>query len=840
MVGSHFDGALAFTIAQSTRQVGLGASASGSDFDTQWDILRSALREIHEKNASKLSFEQLYRASYKIVLKKQGEMLYDRVKEYEEQWFGSEVMPKIGKLITKNLTNVTLGGVPGTTANERRITGEQFLKGLKATWEDHITCMNMTTDVLMYMDRVYCQDNRKASIFTTSMGLFREHILRSRAAASSCITFDILNYVILDMIHMERDGDVIDRNLIRSCVYMLEGLYESDDENETEKLYLTVFEPEFIRTSNEFYFNECEKLLRESDAGTWLRQTRKRLAEEAARCQTTLSQLTDSKIAKVVEDQMITLHLNDFLAMEGSGLKAMIENDRFEDLTILYQLLTKVDKSQEALKIALQARVVDLGREINKSISETNFAIAQPKDDDAAAEGADKPKAQILTAAAQATAAAIKWVDEVLQLKDKFDNMWETCFEEDRIIQTALTLSFSEFINAEPRCSEYVSLFIDENLKRGIKGKTEAEVDAVLDKAITLIRYIQDKDMFERYYKKHLTRRLLLGKSESSDVEKQMVSRMKQEVGNYFTSKIEGMFKDMSTSTDLTNDYRQHIQGLGEVDRKQIDLTVNILTSNYWPSEALGGGKPEENGIRQDCQWPSEIRSLQDSFTSFYLKSRNGRKLTWLGYLGHADVKCHFPKIPGKESSKERRYDLNVPTYGLIILLLFNDLPEGSYLSFEDIQEKTQISTTDLSKALTSIAVLPKARVLRKDPMNKEIAKPGDRFYFNEAFVSKTTKIKAPVMAGSSNKVEGDEERKATEDKNDEHRGNTIDLCVVRTMKARKELTHQNLFAEVIAQLSSRFKPDVGMMKKRVESLIEREYMERVENASVPTYRYMA
>lgn len=59
-------------------------------------------------------------------------------------------------------------------------------------------------------------------------------------------------------------------------------------------------------------------------------------------------------------------------------------------------------------------------------------------------------------------------------------------------------------------------------------------------------------------------------------------------------------------------------------------------------------------------------------------------------------------------------------------------------------------------------------------------------------------------------------------------------------IRARKELTHQNLFAEVITQLSSRFKPDVGMMKKRIESLIEREYMERVENASVPTYRYMA
>lgn len=48
------------------------------------------------------------------------------------------------------------------------------------------------------------------------------------------------------------------------------------------------------------------------------------------------------------------------------------------------------------------------------------------------------------------------------------------------------------------------------------------------------------------------------------------------------------------------------------------------------------------------------------------------------------------------------------------------------------------------------------------------------------------------------------------------------------------------LFSEVIAQLNQRFKPDINMMKRRVESLIEREYLERVEDAPVPTYNYLA
>jgi cullin 3 len=137
-------------------------------------------------------------------------------------------MPKIRSLITRNHTGLTVGGGSSSTATERRISGEKFLKGLKSSWEDHILCMNMTGDVLMYMDRVYCTDNRRPSIFTTCMGLFRDHILRSKLVESDLdlSTFDILNSVLLDMIQMEREGDVIDKNLVRSCMYMLEGLYE--------------------------------------------------------------------------------------------------------------------------------------------------------------------------------------------------------------------------------------------------------------------------------------------------------------------------------------------------------------------------------------------------------------------------------------------------------------------------------------------------------------------------------------------------------------------------------------------------------------------------------------
>jgi cullin 3 len=198
----------------------------------------------------------------------------------------------------------------------------------------------------------------------------------------------------------------------------------------------------------------------------------------------------------------------------------------------------------------------------------------------------------------------------------------------------------------------------------------------------------------------------------------------------------------------------------------------------------MGRTQKENESNLGNCIMPPEIKSLRDSFNKYYLKDRSGRVLSWVVTAGNADIKCVFPKIPGKETgplSKERRYELTVSTYGMFVLLLFNDLGPDESISFEEIQEKTNIPTQDLSRTLASIAIAPKSRVLLKDPATKQV-RPGDKFTFNANFVSKTIKIKAPIISAAS-KVEGDEERKDTEKKNDQTRAHLVDATIVRIMK---------------------------------------------------------
>lgn len=88
-------------------------------------------------------------------------------------------------------------------------------------------------------------------------------------------------------------------------------------------------------------------------------------------------------------------------------------------------------------------------------------------------------------------------------------------FNNDKTFQNVLNHSFESFINLSQRSPEYISLFMDDKLRKGLKSMNEDDVEGVLDRVMMLFRYLQDKDLFEKYYKQHLAKRLLSGRTVS-------------------------------------------------------------------------------------------------------------------------------------------------------------------------------------------------------------------------------------------------------------------------------------------------------------------------------------
>ncbi|OCT46399.1 Cullin-3-B [Cladophialophora carrionii] len=811
-----------------------GLTKDDVDFDAIWGTLSVAFQEIFAKNASKLSFEELFRNAYKLVLKKKQDLLYDKVVQLIETWLRGTVRVKIYSFITPALLASALGPNDSVPSQENRVAGERFIKTLRDAFNDHQLCTGMITDVLMYMpkkDRIMEQEKKRPPIFATSMALFQKEVLNTPLDTDPAVNvLSLLEMVLLDMIKMERNNETIDRPLVRGCCYMLEGLYESFTEDESSKLYLTSFEPKFLQTSREFYNKEGRTLLVEADATTFCTKARKRISEEQERCQQTISKITEQKIKSVVEKELISANIKDVINMEGTGVQNMLDNDKIQDLANVYELLSRVDPRKGALRDVIKRRVIELGTDINKSANVMGDGPG-PKAPQKA--GADGKGIQQEKALSQQTQAAISWVEQVLALKAKFDRLWIEAFERDSVLEKALENSFQDFININERSPEHLSLFLDEYLKRGGKDKSEAEVDAILDNGILLLQYLANKDTFEIYYKRHMAKRLLMKRSVSREMERQMLSKMKMKIGNQFTQKLEGLIRDTETSDDLNLKYKEHVQKLGDPDPKRVDLDCRVLTTTIWPFESLS--KPDEEESRTECKFPASVERVRQRFQNFYLEKHTGRKLTWMPGLGDADMRATFTT-----GGKTRRYELNVSTYAMVILMLFNDVPAGESLTFDQIAAETNIPKPELIRNLQSLSLVAKWRVLRKEPVTKDV-KPTDKFYFNEDFSSQFLKIKVSVVAGGGgNRVENQDERRATQKRTDEERGIVIEAAIVRIMKSRKTLSHSQLMTETLGQISSRFQPDVNMIKKKIEGLIEKEYLERGSDPGKPTYNYLA
>ncbi|XP_006352972.1 cullin-4-like [Solanum tuberosum] len=399
-------------------------------------------------------------------------------------------------------------------------------------------------------------------------------------------------------------------------------------------------------------------------------------------------------------------------------------------------------------------------------------------------------------------------VSSLLEFKASVDTIWEESFSKNEAFGNTIKDAFGHLINVcENRPAELIAKFLDEKLRAGNKGTSEEELEGILDKVLVLFRFIQGKDVFEAFYKKDLAKRLLLGKSASIDAEKSMISKLKTECGSQFTNKLEGMFKDIELSKEINESFKQSSQARKKLPTG-IEMSVHVLTTGYWPTYPP-----------MDVRLPHELNIYQDIFKEFYLSKYSGRRLMWQNSLGHCVLKAEFPK--GKK-------ELAVSLFQAVVLMLFNDAEK---LSFLDMREATRIEDKELRRTLQSLAC-GKVRVLQKIPKGRDV-EDDDTFVFNDQFTTPLYRIKVNAIQMK----ETVEENTNTTERVFQDRQYQVDAAIVRIMKTRKVLSHTLLITELFQQLKFPVKP--ADLKKRIESLIEREYLERDKN-NPQVYNYLA
>ncbi|KAJ4960622.1 hypothetical protein NE237_020532 [Protea cynaroides] len=705
-----------------------------------WKILEHAIHEIYNHNASGLSFEELYRNAYNMVLHKFGDKLYSGL---------VTTMTMHLKEISKSI---------------EAAQGASFLEELNRKWADHNKALQMIRDILMYMDRTFIPSTHKTPVHELGLNLWRDNIIHSNK-----IQTRLLN-TLLELVHRERTGEVINRGLMRNIIKMLMDLGSS--------VYQEDFEKPFLEVSANFYSVESQQFIECCDCGDYLKKAERRLNEEMERVSHYLDTKSEAKITNVVEKETIENHMQRLVHMENSGLVSMLVDDKYEDLGRMYNLFRRVPDGLFTIRDVMTAHI----RETGKQLVTDPERLRDPVD----------------------------FVQRLLDEKDKHDKIISLAFNNDKTFQNALNSSFEYFINLNPRSPEFISLFVDDKLRKGLKGVSEEDVEIVLDKVMMLFRYLQEKDVFEKYYKQHLAKRLLSGKTVSDDAERSLIVKLKTECGYQFTSKLEGMFTDMKTSQDTMQGFSA-TQSADTGDSPT--LAVQVLTTGSWPTQPSS-----------TCNLPAEILGVCEKFRAYYLGTHTGRRLSWQTNMGTADLKATF--------GKGQKHELNVSTYQMCILMLFNN---ADSMSYKEIEQATEIPASDLKRCLQSLACVKGKNVLRKEPMSKDIGED-DAFFFNDKFSSKFYKVKIGTVVAQK---ESEPEKQETRQRVEEDRKPQIEAAIVRIMKSRRVLDHNNIVAEVTKQLQSRFLPNPVVIKKRIESLIEREFLER-DKVDRKLYRYLA
>ncbi|GAB0088443.1 Cullin [Sergentomyia squamirostris] len=588
---------------------------------------------------------------------------------------------------------------------------------------------------------------------------------------------------VLDGIKVDRMGTETNSRNVEVINGVIQSFVQVQDYRKKGnlKLYQELFEKPMLITSGEYYRSEAVKILQKCSVSKYMEEVIRKLEDEKRRAEKFLHHSSIPKLRKECQERMVTDHI-DFLYSE---CKEMVAQERREDLKNMYVLLKPVPDGLKQLILTFLDHIKNEGNETISTLKGDNIHI--------------------------------QFVENMLQVHKKYEELISDTFSSghsvDPLFLSALDKACASVINTTIRIgekqtcrsAELVARYCDSLLKKS--KSTESEIDAKLTKSITIFKYIEDKDVYQKFYSRMLAKRLIHEQSLSMDAEEAMINRLKQACGYEFTNKLHRMFTDISVSADLNNKFNIYLK-----DNKEeigISCQIKILQAGAWP---LG---PTQVVI--PFAVPQEFEKSIRMFEAFYHTNFNGRKLTWLHYLCQGELKLGYLK---------KSYIVTMQTYQMAILLLFECVDT---MSCKDIQETLQLNADTFQKHMQSL-IESKLLLASTDELKEDT-----EIRLNFDYSNKRTKFKITAALQRETPQEVEHTMNAV----DEDRKLYLQAAIVRIMKSRKILRHNALVQEIYTQSRVSFAPSMLMIKKCIESLIEKQYIERTPN-STDQYSYVA
>ncbi|OTB15661.1 hypothetical protein K445DRAFT_11893 [Daldinia sp. EC12] len=682
----------------------------------------------------------------------------------------------LGEDLYKKLKEYLNNHLHGLYEQSKGHADEALLAFYIREWNRYTVAAKYIHHLFRYLNRHWVKremDEGKKNTYD----VYTLHLYQWRTEFFTLVNKKVMDAVLM-LVEKQRNGETIEHRQIKQVVdsFVSLGLDEHDATKSTLDTYRYHFEKPFLAATEEFYKAESKQFVAENSVVEYMKKAEARLAEEEERVRMYLHNDIALPLKKTCNKALIA----DHSAMLRDEFQVLLDNDREEDMARMYNLLSRIPDGLEPLRQKFEAHVRNAG--LN--------AVAKVASD------AEKLEPKV-------------YVEALLETHTRYQGLVKRAFADEPEFTRSLDNACREFVNRNEICKagsskspELLAKYTDVLLRKSGAGVEEAELDATLTQIMTVFKYIEDKDVFQKFYSRMLARRLVHSNSSSDDAETSMISKLKEACGFEYTNKLQRMFQDMQISKDLNTGFREHTKGL-QSEKQPLDSTYSILGTSFWPLT------PPNTTFNP----PAEIQTDIDRFTLFYKNKHEGRKLSWLWQLCKGELKtgyCRQSKTP---------FTFQVSVYQMAILLMFNSKDVHSY---DDIASVTQLTSEVLDPAL---GILLKAKVLLMKPEGEKSG-PGKMFHLNYDFKSKKIRVNLNVGTKTEQKQEEADTNKTIE----EDRQMVLQSAIVRIMKARKKMKHNLLITECITQIRSRFVPKVSDIKKCIEILLDKEYLERLED----------
>ncbi|TBU26329.1 Cullin-4B [Dichomitus squalens] len=641
--------------------------------------------------------------------------------------------------------------------------------------------VGLLQSLLAYLDTLYVAE--------------RGHLIGTKQLAYTMFTNTVVKSVRVTAAIMDGISDWLEWERTHKATHPLRSyLPKLVRHMRAHDLYVEIIETPYLNLTHTYYIKESNDLAEGNKlkADEFLEHVKRRSAEERTRADEVLIESSVKSVHDTTDNALLAGRLQ-WLA--NDALDTLIKGRNDSQIKSMYELFAKVG----GLKVLSAAFKVHVQKEVKGIVTDvandeemvprllefkafadklvaTCFVDAVPSPPSTAPSQSLASSSRTPTAAASPPAVQPNR-DFAYGLIDAF----QAGFKSRRI-----------------KPAEMIAKHLDKAMRRGQKGKRDEDFAAELDEVLALYRFTDDMDVFRTFYQRALAKRLLLGRSASDDFEKAVLKKLREQYDPDFGNG-DKMFNDLDLSRELMARFYKE----KKVDESSSlhKLTAMVLQRSSWPFAAR----------KTDILLPGWMQDDLSTFANYYKSKHQGRALDWDHALGTATLKARF-----KAGNKE----LSVSLYQAIILLLFNEEEE---LAYADIKEQTRLDDGELQRTLQSLAC-GKKRVLKKTPAGKEVNMT-DTFLFNVDF----TDPRHVVHINSIQSKETPEETKRTQSSIEADRKHALDAAIVRVMKGKKELTYEQLKTATIEAVKNHFVPEVSMIKKRIEGLMEQEYLRRDE-----------